>query len=93
MNAKETDQRACNINAAGCAMLRKNFTPGHARTKSRGMVDLSWQGAGTWRTQSGHMAGAWWTHTRQTQEADRGRTRFGGAAKRTHGGHVADTRR
>ena len=39
------------------------------------MVDLMWQRMGTWRTKSGHMADAWWTHTRQTQEADTGRTR------------------
>ena len=50
------------------------------------MVDLSWQRAGAWRTKSGHMAETWWTHTKQTQEADK-------VWRRGQSGHVADTRR
>ena len=73
MNAKETDQRACNINAVGCATLRKNLPhdatalphsrPRADKVQRRGrMVDLRWQRADTWRTKSGHMA--------DTHEAD-----------------------
>ena len=75
MNAKEIDQQACNINAVGCAMLRKNFIPHDATAlpRSRPRVDKV-QRRGrmvvTKRTHSGHMAMV--DIARQTQEARTG---------------------
>ena len=92
MNAKEADQRACNINAVGCAMLRKNFTSWcHGRAPQQATRRQSPEprthgrpaGAGKERHMSSKIStvhfyfGGHMAHTRQTQE----RTRFGGAAK------------
>ena len=76
MNAKETNQQACNINAAGCAMLRKNLIL--HRTKSRG--------EGTWWTK-GHMVD---THKADTRGAQRADKVWKVDTRRIQGGHMAD---
>ena len=59
------------------------------------MMDLSSQRKGTWRTKSRHMADTW-TYTRQTQEADKGRTKRNQGAQVGHkadnGGQALETR-
>ena len=85
------------------AMALPHGRPRADKVPRRGhIVDLSWQRAGTRRTKNGHMADTWWTHARQTQEADKfcKRGQSGHKAdmwrkiwRQTQGGHMADTRR
>ena len=103
MNAKETDQWACNINAVGCTMLRKNLLhdamalpytrPRADKVQRRGhMVGM---GGKEW-AHGGQRTDAWWTHTRQTQEAYKICRQTQGEGleawpKRTRGGRKAGT--
>ena len=60
MNAKETDEQACNINAAGRAMLRKNFILRDVTALQQVTSGQSPEAkAGTWRTSSGDAARAY----------------------------------
>ena len=100
MNAKETDQRACNINAMGCAKMRKNYLmmprPFPAADQERQSPEAWRGGQNTRRTHGGQAPrtvralmrahGGHKVDTRRTKgKADTWQTRFGGAAK-------ADTR-
>ena len=58
MNAKETDQWACNVNVVGCAMVRKNFSLLVAKPR---VAKVQMQR----RTKSGHMVVTWWMHGRR----------------------------
>ena len=81
MKAKETDQRACNINAVGCAMLRKNLIlhDATALPHSRPRADkVQKQG----RTVDTHGA-----NTRGAHMADKAWRRQSGPW-RTHGGQM-----
>ena len=95
MNAKETDQQACNINVAGCAMLRKTFffmmprpcpTTGHERTKSTG-EGTAWTRAGKADipdTRGAHRADKVW------RRGQSGLKRHKANTWPTEGGHIAD---
>ena len=82
MNAKKIDQWACNLNAMGCAMLRKNLTsrchgpaPEQA-TSGQSPEARTHGGPELAKTQGGDMG----TYGVQGLEADR---------RRTQGGHMA----
>ena len=88
MNAKETDQQACNINAVGGLRNAEATALPHSRTHNG--PGLGWQRAGTWRTKSGHIRSGQGLEARpkrtrggHTDKADTRRTR------RAHGGQMA----
>ena len=98
LNANETDQQACNINVAVCAMLRKHFIPwpcpiaGHERTKSRGEA----HGGSELNkgTRGAHRADKVWRRGQSGRKADTRRTHHGQGLKarpKRLGGHEADT--
>ena len=101
MNAKETDQRTCNIHAVSCAMLRRNFTscrgPALQQATSGQSPDARAHG-GPELAKSGHMADKERTYGGQTRGRHKRRTGFGGNWRRgqsghvTQDGHMADTR-
>ena len=86
MNAKETDQRVNNINAMGCARVRKNYLmmprPFPAADQERPSLE-AWRGGQNTRRTHGRQAHTW-------------RTSFGGADSKgglkrcTHGEHMED---
>ena len=94
LNAKETDERACNINAVGWAMLRQGFTSWcHGRAPQKATSGQSPEArthGGLELKQRGEMVN---THKEDTRDKHRESwgTRVGSAAKadtrRTQGGH------